>query len=145
MARQRGLVLLALIGPVVALAADVGIARAEDSHANEGQRLYVQYCAACHGRSGNGKGPVAPVLHPRPTDLTKLSQRYGTPLPKPAISEFIDGRREIRAHGSSDMPVWGKVLTEPFPPSVSEGARVRGDLMLILDYLETIQQPKKTK
>jgi hypothetical protein len=53
-----------------------------------------------------GKGPVAPVLSPRPTDLTKLAQRYGTSLPKPAISEFIDGRREIRAHGSSDMPVF---------------------------------------
>ncbi|HME72945.1 MAG TPA: cytochrome c [Myxococcota bacterium] len=144
MARGRAFVLGAVMG-AAALAADVDVARADDLHASEGQRLYLQYCAACHGRDANGKGPVAPVLSPRPTDLAKLAQRYGTPLPKPAISEFIDGRREIRAHGSSDMPVWGRVLTEPFPPSVSEGARVRGDLMLILDYLETVQQPKKTK
>jgi mono/diheme cytochrome c family protein len=144
MARGRALILGAVMG-AAAQAAGVSVARADDSHANEGERLYLQYCAACHGRDANGKGPVAPVLSPRPTDLTKLAQRYGAPLPKPAISEFIDGRHEIRAHGSSDMPVWGRVLTEPFPPNVSERARVRGDLMLILDYLETVQQPKKTK
>jgi mono/diheme cytochrome c family protein len=144
MARGRALVFGSVMGAAV-LTVGVRVGRADDSHLEEGQRLYLQYCAACHGRDANGKGPVAPVLTPRPTDLTKLAQRYGRPLPKPAISEFIDGRREIRAHGSSDMPVWGKVLMEPFPPNVSEGARVRGDLMLILDYLEKVQQPKKTE
>jgi hypothetical protein len=86
------------------------------------------------------------ACRPGPTSTPDRShetaQRYGTPPAKPTIAEFIDGRREIRGHGSSDMPVWGKVLREPVPPSVSAGARVGGDLALILDYLETIHQPK---
>lgn len=32
--------------------------------------LYVQACAACHGVQGNGQGPNAPQLSPRPRDFT---------------------------------------------------------------------------
>lgn len=34
-----------------------------------GASLYQEYCARCHGRSGNGKGELAADLHPRPADL----------------------------------------------------------------------------
>lgn len=130
---------------VMALFANLGIAWADDSRVKEGKELYIKYCGACHGRDANGKGPVADVLSPRPTDLRKLEQRYGTPFPKAIILEFIDGRRGVRAHGPSGMPVWGEVLAEPLPPSLKAPAeaRVRGDVILILDYLQTVQQPKK--
>ena len=35
----------------------------------EGQRLFAEHCAVCHGPRGAGDGTAAPTLHPRPPDL----------------------------------------------------------------------------
>ncbi|MBI4560500.1 MAG: c-type cytochrome, partial [Candidatus Rokubacteria bacterium] len=35
-----------------------------------GRQIYVKRCAVCHGEKGDGKGPVAPYLDPRPRDFT---------------------------------------------------------------------------
>jgi copper transport protein len=35
----------------------------------EGQRLYAERCASCHGPSGRGNGPLAAGLRPPPADL----------------------------------------------------------------------------
>ena len=34
--------------------------------AANGAKLYAQYCASCHGPKGDGDGPVAATLNPRP-------------------------------------------------------------------------------
>jgi len=34
----------------------------------EGRRLYMTHCLHCHGVSGDGNGPTAPYLNPRPRD-----------------------------------------------------------------------------
>jgi mono/diheme cytochrome c family protein len=39
------------------------------SSAAAGQAVYEQKCAACHGPSGKGDGPVGLTLNPRPADL----------------------------------------------------------------------------
>lgn len=36
-----------------------------------GQAVFQQRCAACHGDSGNGAGPAAVALHPKPRDYRK--------------------------------------------------------------------------
>jgi copper transport protein len=36
-----------------------------------GQELYLTRCAACHGETGKGDGPVGLTLNPRPADLTQ--------------------------------------------------------------------------
>jgi mono/diheme cytochrome c family protein/Tol biopolymer transport system component len=36
-----------------------------------GQRLYRANCAPCHGASGNGDGPIAAGMNPRPSDFTR--------------------------------------------------------------------------
>ncbi|MBI4592892.1 MAG: c-type cytochrome [Candidatus Rokubacteria bacterium] len=35
-----------------------------------GKQIYVKRCQACHGERGDGNGPVAPFLDPRPRDFT---------------------------------------------------------------------------
>jgi mono/diheme cytochrome c family protein len=43
----------------------------------EGQRAYVQYCRACHGDKGDGKGPGAKGLRPPPRDFTLGVFKFG--------------------------------------------------------------------
>jgi mono/diheme cytochrome c family protein len=35
-----------------------------------GQRVYMDHCAGCHGKDGDGQGPGAYGLNPKPRDLT---------------------------------------------------------------------------
>jgi DMSO reductase family type II enzyme heme b subunit len=50
-----------------------------------GQGVYDQHCAACHGRTGDGNGPAAVWLFPRPRNfsagLFKIKSTPGTSLP----------------------------------------------------------------
>lgn len=72
-----------------------------------GRELYLRYCAACHGVSGKGDGPAATALRPRPSNLTRLRERYGGQYPIRDVMAAVDGRYKVRAHGDSAMPVWG--------------------------------------
>lgn len=40
-------------------------------HLKHGQAVYMKRCVQCHGVSGNGNGPVADSLYPRPRDYTR--------------------------------------------------------------------------
>jgi mono/diheme cytochrome c family protein len=104
---------------------------------------YRRYCGACHGVFADGKGPVAAVLKKPPSDLTQLGEKYGLPLPRNKLLRFIDGRDEFPAHGSREMPVWGERLYEDFPGPEREMA-VRGTILVIVDYLESIQRVQPT-
>ena len=80
---------------------------AQASEIAPGRALYLEFCASCHGLTGEGDGPVAPSLATPPPNLRKLSERYGNPLPEDQVARFIDGRADLKAHGPRDMPVWG--------------------------------------
>ncbi len=59
---------------IVALLAHLGRElQAEDS---DGARLFRARCASCHGPSGEGDGPLAAELIPRPRDLTRSWYRF---------------------------------------------------------------------
>jgi mono/diheme cytochrome c family protein len=107
-----------------------------------GADLYTQYCASCHGVTAHGDGPAAASLKPPPGDLTRLGPRWGTPLDRERLAAFLDGREAPHAHGSPAMPVWGEQLYagEREESPAREAAR-RGTILLILEYLETLQQP----
>ena len=90
-----------------ALAAIVfSTASVEAAEPEAGELLYRRYCAACHGVGGRGDGPAAGALCPPPTDLTRLERD------ERELMALIDGRRPVRAHGSSAMPIWGVVFEE---------------------------------
>ena len=76
--------------------------------AQKGQADFAQYCAPCHGTSGKGDGPVAPELTKKPIDLTALARNNDGKFDFDQIKKKIDGRKMPRAHGTSQMPVWGQ-------------------------------------
>ena len=99
-----------------------------------GREAYERYCSACHGEGADGKGPVANVMTPPPPALTKLRARFGRPLGTRFVA-YVLGEVMPRAHGTTDMPVWGAVLTAP---GESEGEAV-GQIWRIAEYLESLQ------
>jgi mono/diheme cytochrome c family protein len=99
-----------------------------------GRDDYQRYCSACHGEAADGKGPVANVLKPDPPALTQLHERYGRPLGT-ALVAYVLGDTMPRAHGTSDMPVWGRNLAE----ADGDDTRAVQTIWRIVGYLESIQ------
>lgn len=140
--------LAALLLAGLALALPLAAAAGESelpSGAAAGQLLFYSYCASCHGADARGSGPVAPSLVTPPADLTRLAERYGQPLPRKALADFIDGRRDVAAHGPREMPVWGRRFFEGEAPEEAAESAKRRTLEVILDYLESIQEQRQAR
>lgn len=106
-----------------------------------GMELYETLCASCHGDSGQGNGPVAPLIKIGVPDLTRLAHRDGGEFPTEDVRRTIDGRFERPAHGPRDMPVWGWQFYDSTTINDAE-ARARADLLIdrLVRYLESIQR-----
>jgi mono/diheme cytochrome c family protein len=104
-----------------------------------GQRTYLSYCASCHGKTGRGDGPVATDLERKPTDLTLLSTHNDGRFPEDRIDRTIDGRLEVRGHGTSEMPVWG-ISFQILGSDHNQEREVREKVRDLLAYLESIQR-----
>lgn len=112
-----------------------------------GKREYLNRCAVCHGQSGKGDGGAIDILKTAPADLTTLSKRNGGVFPVERVSAAIDGRQLVKAHGSRDMPIWGKEFsTETAKADEYYGGMpytmemyVRARILSLVDYLNRIQ------
>jgi mono/diheme cytochrome c family protein len=49
---------------------------ADSASIEKGRDLFLAQCAACHGRSAAGDGPMAAALTPAPSDLTAVSGHH---------------------------------------------------------------------
>ena len=106
---------------------------------DEGQRLFVENCAQCHGASGVGDGPWASSFKPRPTDLTQLT-RNGV-FPRARVLSVIDGYDRTGLPGK-DMPEFGLLLEgDTIPIDVGDGVLTPTPrpLAALMVYLESIQ------
>jgi mono/diheme cytochrome c family protein len=116
-----------------------------------GRIEYESKCASCHGVPGKGDGPVASLLNRKVPDLTTLAKNNNGVLPVAALYEVIYNEKEIPAHGSRDMPVWGRefrleaggydekafpLYSERFNPE----AYVHGRILSIIEYLNRLQE-----
>ena len=73
-----------------------------------GEYEYQNSCAACHGVSGMGDGPVTDFLSGAvPSDLTVLQKNNGGIFPLLAVYDTIGGTVVPSIHGTRDMPIWG--------------------------------------
>jgi len=117
-----------------------GTARAAEGE-SAAHNFYLRYCGACHGPEGRGDGVVSSLMTPHPADLTKIASKQGGQFSFTATMRAIDGTATLRAHGDPDMPVWGEVWREQAGATPIAQAEVRGKLMLITEYLRSIQDP----
>ena len=78
--------------------------------ADSGEKMFRAYCASCHGVSGKGNGPVASALRGKSADLTQLAKRHQGVFPSEWVARVIE-KGTVAAHGSSEMPVWGRELS----------------------------------
>lgn len=134
---------LAYIGlPMLMLIAGCGTTppRERDISELSGVEMYEQLCSSCHGVSGRGDGPVAPLIAVGVPDLTRIAYRNGGEFPTEEVRRTIDGRWDRRAHGARDMPVWGWQLYDSSAPNdANERAQVDSMIDRLVVYLRRIQ------
>jgi mono/diheme cytochrome c family protein len=83
------------------------VAHAAD--AEQGKKLYGQFCVTCHGESGKGDGAAAAALNPKPRDHT--DKEYMSKLSDDDMLKVIkNGGASV---GKSPlMPPWGASLKD---------------------------------
>jgi len=108
--------------------------------AEAGKMYYRQYCASCHGASGKGDGPLSMQLKTKTPDLTQLAKKNGGKFPYMEVLDIIDGTNPIPSHGGKEMPAWGETFQSDVGGDTMQQAAVRGRLMLLTDYIRSIQE-----
>lgn len=127
---------------------------AEPTGLSQGRTLYEQECSVCHGVEGDGKGPLATALFPRPRNFTMGLFRYRSTATGQLPTDQDLYRSISRGLPGTAMPAWGQffrreeiegviaylkhfserfakegpgeVVTVPPPPAVTPEGLVRG-------------------
>ncbi|MDU8911783.1 c-type cytochrome [Aestuariicoccus sp. MJ-SS9] len=122
-------------------------AQAQSMPQDLGKFEYDNSCATCHGAGGKGDGPMLEHLMQRPSDLTMLSKNNGGVFPVSTVYETISGDNEIGAHGSRDMPAWGRTFRmraegDPdfFPGAADRAAYANIRILALIEFLASIQE-----
>ena len=77
-----------------------------------GKRLYRRACAPCHGARGDGRGPAAAALDPKPHDFTTGMYKFRS-TPFNAMPTDADLMRTIsEGVPGTAMPAWKRLLSE---------------------------------
>ena len=119
-------------------------ASGDESHAArqasgvDGRTVFKTYCASCHGESGRGTGAVAVFLRRPPADLTQIAKRNKGVFPADRVYQQIDGRQVVKAHGDSQMPVWGDAFSKT--TTGADEASIKAKIQALVKHLESIQE-----
>ena len=111
-----------------------------------GKVQYEQNCSICHGSTGKGEGAFGDLLKSSVPDLTTLSSRNKGVFPFTRVFETIDGSQVLKAHGTRDMPIWGKEYriraAEHYfdaPYEYDEAGFVRARILALVEYIYRLQ------
>ncbi|HXY48298.1 MAG TPA: cytochrome c [Terriglobales bacterium] len=131
------LLLLGIAGLGLAQKPEIKKAPIKPTPAESGAAMFSEYCAVCHGKDGKGSGPAAPALKVAPPDLTTLARRNNGTFPAAHVSDVIRSGGDTSAHGSKDMPMWGRAFLSLTP---HDDAMVRQRVFNLTNYIESLQQ-----
>ena len=91
----------------------------DDADAAQGAEVFTKSCAACHGATGDGKGPRAGALDPKPAALDR------SPLTEAGWYAVLQ-----RGSPQTSMAPWGNRLSE-------------AQLLAVLKHLRTLRAPPR--
>ena len=120
-------------------------ALAADKLVDVGKFEYEGACAACHGTDGRGGGIVASQMSVRMPNLTQLAGNNRGVFPFDRVYQVIDGREEIKAHGTRDMPVWGQAFRRQSSvyfqnyPAQDQESNARSRILALTEYVYRLQ------
>ena len=122
-----------------------GAAHSADSAITLGKSSFGANCAVCHGEDGTGSGDVADLFRVAPSDLTTLAERSGGAFPFSEVYRSIASGLGERAHGDSEMPIWGgyfvaDTLADRGMSAADADHIVQGRILSLVYYLESIQK-----
>lgn len=81
--------------------------------AKAGGAFYMKNCATCHGEKGDGKGPRAYFINPKPRNF--LDENWRNQFNRPLLFQVTS-----KGKLGTEMPAWDKVLTEQEIANVAE-------------------------
>ena len=79
------------------------LANGLQGNAERGKALYIYNCSTCHGEQGDGRGPRAYFINPKPRNFLHAASRAS--LNRPTLQRVI-GKGKLR----TEMPAWEKVF-----------------------------------
>lgn len=79
----------------------------------KGRTFYMENCYTCHGKAGDGEGPRAVFIRPKPRNFLHPDARRT--LNRPVLLKAI-----YNGKVGTVMPAWGKVLSEQEIANVAE-------------------------
>jgi mono/diheme cytochrome c family protein len=114
----------------------------QEAIAAVGQQEFRHACAVCHGLGGKGESVMTTLnlLTMRPPDLTQLRKKHQGQFPFWQVYRIIDGREEVKGHGTRDMPIWGEVFRHPEGGKRADETSVIGRILALVYYLQSIQE-----
>jgi len=78
----------------------------------QGEHLYRMRCVRCHGKNGDGNGPLADILDPRPRDFTAGMFKFRTTATGELPTDEDLFRTISRGIPGTTMPRWDRVFSE---------------------------------
>jgi mono/diheme cytochrome c family protein len=137
--------LAAFLAPVPFVLLSCAALAQQPAKVDFGKVEFESKCATCHGVDGKGNGPTAAFLTRKAADLTILAKTNGGVLPVSTMYDVIMGDKTTPAHGSRDMPAWGRgyriqagefFVDVPYDPE----AYVRVRVLSLIEYISRLQQ-----
>ena len=111
-----------------------------------GKKEYENNCVACHGITGKGDGPYAGIINTKVPDMTMLQKNNNGVFPFDRVYQTIDGRMEVKAHGTRDMPIWGNEYNDKAAEYYSDYLQdysakgfVRGRILALVNHIYSLQ------
>ena len=98
----------------------------EDSIVQRGRELFARQCAICHGETGDGAGPFAYLMNPRPRNLQQGNFKLATTENQiPSDDDLL--RTVSRGMPGSAMPPWGHLPQADLQALVNYVRRIHYD------------------
>lgn len=107
----------------------------------DGDAVFQNLCASCHGVGGNGDGPAANVIDKSVPDLTRLAANNDGEFSHNAVERAISGNSRAVTHGTIDMPAWEQQFkyVQMGWSSFQREAYARKRIHQLAKYIESIQ------